>query len=173
MTTQHTPGPWRLSADGQRVIGADGESVVAGVYGAACADQDGAANARLIAAAPAMLEALRLCIGQLEGVNSLSGVHASSLACDLSIARAAIALCSHTKREWALNGWNGTRLSVGMVARNHSPGFGRGCRVRIIDWLDENCARVHLVKVGVTRAGWKVDDQPKIGRMWLEGEPMI
>jgi hypothetical protein len=75
-TTQHTPGPWQISADGQRVLDSDGEGVLATVYGAACADQDGAANARLIAAAPDLLAALQnaanvlaaLATGQLKSV---------------------------------------------------------------------------------------------------------
>lgn len=46
--TAHTPIPWSISADGQRIISADGESVIADVHGAACADQEGAANARMI-----------------------------------------------------------------------------------------------------------------------------
>lgn len=56
--TKPTPGPWHLNAGGHLIIGADGESVIAEVYGAAVEDQEGAANARLIASAPAMLEEL-------------------------------------------------------------------------------------------------------------------
>ena len=75
-TSQHTPGPWavtpwkktetwdgnRVSVETEGVKSASGVWVVtprlhAGIYGKTCAE--GEANARLIAAAPAMLEALQ------------------------------------------------------------------------------------------------------------------
>lgn len=72
MTTQPTSGPWSISPDGVCVVEADTEytsavdkdgqpfqhptKLIALPYG--CSGRDRAANARLIAAAPRMLEAL-------------------------------------------------------------------------------------------------------------------
>jgi hypothetical protein len=63
----HTPGPWRLQEDdssGRIVVVADRIGLIAILaehdFGIAESDQDDA-NARLIAAAPELLEALRLC----------------------------------------------------------------------------------------------------------------
>jgi hypothetical protein len=70
MKTTHTPGPWTRSADGQRILGIETDEeqpVIAEVYGAACEDQEGAANARLLTAAPDLLAA----IYQLERVARL------------------------------------------------------------------------------------------------------
>jgi hypothetical protein len=60
MSTQHTPGPWILDERDNSITGADGTTV--------CEDGSGAfiaipndADARLIAAAPDMLESLKLC----------------------------------------------------------------------------------------------------------------
>lgn len=61
----HTPGPWTLSDDGQRILGVESAEdwpVIADVYDAACKDQEGAANARIIALAPEMLAALEQII---------------------------------------------------------------------------------------------------------------
>lgn len=60
MTTKHTPGPWNpLAAFNMRHFFIRGEfEVVAQVY-------DNAANARLIAAAPDLLEALEQCEGYI------------------------------------------------------------------------------------------------------------
>ena len=55
MTKQHTPGPWHVEPAPNRVhfaVRNDGVHVVTGW-------REGAANARLIAAAPDLLEALR------------------------------------------------------------------------------------------------------------------
>lgn len=66
---QYTPGPWRihkystdLVKDAERIVGADGSSVVMDVYGKSLENAD--ANARLIAAAPDLLEALEYCLKQ-------------------------------------------------------------------------------------------------------------
>jgi hypothetical protein len=50
---KHTPGPWRISADGNDVENDEGAGVCA-LY----ADETADANAALIAAAPELLEAL-------------------------------------------------------------------------------------------------------------------
>lgn len=52
MSTEHTPGPWRVSADGNDVENVSGAGVCT-MY----ADETEQANARLIAAAPDLLRA--------------------------------------------------------------------------------------------------------------------
>jgi hypothetical protein len=99
MSSKHTPGPWTLSAYyPNRVIGDrnDGE----GRYVADChcnglngAEQpEDAANARLIAAAPDLLEALQ---GMLDVYGNDGHLHAPALAA-LRAARAAIAKAGGT-----------------------------------------------------------------------------
>lgn len=74
MTTQHTPGPWRLDykrhnvdVDNEHAI-IDGKGTYLGLFRATVADEDcGKANARLIAAAPAMLAALEAIIARIDG----------------------------------------------------------------------------------------------------------
>jgi hypothetical protein len=67
-TTQHTPGPWKLEITdtGFRVIYSDStlRSHIAALHEAALCEEHGDtfANARLIAAAPQMLEALRAAL---------------------------------------------------------------------------------------------------------------
>jgi hypothetical protein len=56
---EHTPGPWKIGKD-TRVIGADSEVVC---FGNSANDKN-KANARLIAAAPELLEALKEIIGE-------------------------------------------------------------------------------------------------------------
>ena len=59
MNTQHTPGPWRIGIQNYHAI-------ITGPHGLpvartqACHDENWEANARLIAAAPELLEALEL-----------------------------------------------------------------------------------------------------------------
>lgn len=73
MSAQHTPGPWTVGDENGHnanfVFGPDG--LVCSVFGIAIhrhiddltqRDASGLANARLIAAAPELLEALELCI---------------------------------------------------------------------------------------------------------------
>ena len=62
---KHTPGPWQVrhevviySSDGLTVIGSAGTGN--------CHREDETANAQLIASAPDLLEALGLCLVQLE-----------------------------------------------------------------------------------------------------------
>lgn len=60
---KHAPAPWRTLETGL-VLDANGKVVVPDVYGT---EQDEVnANARLIAAAPELLKALRYCIVALE-----------------------------------------------------------------------------------------------------------
>lgn len=61
---KHTPGPWRVVPTGAGNVLIQSDSVsqtVATVHGA-----EQAANARLIAAAPELLEALQLAVGIIE-----------------------------------------------------------------------------------------------------------
>ena len=54
---KHTPGPWSIRQESVWSVGTDHE-MTALVYG--CTDTEEEANARLIAAAPDLLEALKL-----------------------------------------------------------------------------------------------------------------
>lgn len=62
MTTQHTPGPWHVDecdTDARTYIQSEGDNEIANIqWGALKPDQWEQANARLIAAAPTMLDAL-------------------------------------------------------------------------------------------------------------------
>lgn len=69
MTSQHTPGPWIAEDQSGKVpfwaiYGADHSAIV---YGTLRGPEELAANARLIAEAPAMLEALRKVCKALNG----------------------------------------------------------------------------------------------------------
>ncbi len=60
--SEHTPGPWRLSRERgvtAETIHAENDSLLACVYLNSGAERAGFANARLIAAAPDLLEAAR------------------------------------------------------------------------------------------------------------------
>jgi hypothetical protein len=59
--TQHTPGPWAITArpKGYRLIGTDGKQRIATVEIRDEGESIDDANARLIAAAPELLEALQ------------------------------------------------------------------------------------------------------------------
>lgn len=78
MTAQHTPGPWTTYADDNTLIGpavSDGKAMIADAIGPLPAHPQSwrrpiaevQANARLIAAAPELLEALRAVLVKLEG----------------------------------------------------------------------------------------------------------
>lgn len=75
----HTPGPWHLSERRDPHSGSPVYSVLAGahlwladVLGAEC--EAGEANARLIAAAPELLEACRSCLHQIGTDSDLDDV---------------------------------------------------------------------------------------------------
>ena len=70
MTVSHTPGPWESSAPGTQAIHYRGQDV-ATVH---CGNKAWKANARLIAAAPEMLEALRLCAQFVGGAGLNDGI---------------------------------------------------------------------------------------------------
>ena len=67
MTNAHTPGPWRFDHDSKIIMDAFHEIFIATVHPSTIGDPVGTdlANARLIAAAPELLEALRECADQL------------------------------------------------------------------------------------------------------------
>ena len=60
---KHTPGPWRICYDG-RIDGLNGDEICSGLgfesYKEFQDDKEAQANARLIAAAPDLLEALKM-----------------------------------------------------------------------------------------------------------------
>jgi hypothetical protein len=69
--SKHTPGPWQVftTKDGTRFIGigdADGVGVTDPRFGLWRGGQEREANARLIAAAPDLLEALKWAIERLD-----------------------------------------------------------------------------------------------------------
>ncbi len=71
-TAQHTPGPWQF--DGlDKIIGDQGNAEVCQVWGAAVEDQDGYANARIIAAAPDLLEACKCALNSLDMIGATRG----------------------------------------------------------------------------------------------------
>ena len=69
MTLKHTPGPWRIGDAGKTIFGPKVEGLlpvtVARVAGGSIATGH-LPNARLIAAAPELLEALKRCVSILE-----------------------------------------------------------------------------------------------------------
>ncbi len=78
-TPKHTPGPWRFSRDGYIVSSTTGERVCSPhstLLGGKISDQikDLKRNARLIAAAPELLEALRA----LQNIPPFDGTTATS-----------------------------------------------------------------------------------------------
>lgn len=58
MSAKHTPGPWRITAQGKHVVSVEDGRICAAPEHMAKWNWD--ANARLIAAAPELLEALEL-----------------------------------------------------------------------------------------------------------------
>jgi hypothetical protein len=92
MTTKHTPGPWvaRQSAHGPIDIFDSQERDVVTVYGGGVPSEHKQANARLIAAAPELLDALKAMDAAIcEGFETQAGRMAGRKA--LIAARAAIA----------------------------------------------------------------------------------
>ena len=68
-TAKHTPGPWEAVGSRICTVGSDRERVTLAKTepsGAFTMSTKQTANAHLIAAAPAMYEALRDCVGRLE-----------------------------------------------------------------------------------------------------------
>lgn len=85
MTVKHTPGPWRASTasmDGFRPIMAPGGAIVSLVSNLAGNPSD----ARLIAAAPDLLEALTLLVAGIE--NSVSDTYIPLVKARAAIAKA-------------------------------------------------------------------------------------
>jgi len=75
---KHTPGPWRISAESQSIVEQDNQAIgsvlgllIATAHGYTDSgyfpdDDEGVSNARLIAAAPELLEALKHCVELME-----------------------------------------------------------------------------------------------------------
>ena len=66
MTDKHTPGPWTVSPDNSRVVQGEGRRIALAYSHAIQPGAVGDANARLIAAAPELLEALEQAVRYLE-----------------------------------------------------------------------------------------------------------
>jgi hypothetical protein len=87
-TMKHTPGPWEIEGEGQDVVGilAMGHNhFIAKLSGWATEIQD--ANARLIAAAPDLLEACKVALSIIEAEQEACGIYRAHT----EIIRAAIA----------------------------------------------------------------------------------
>ena len=97
MSAQHTPGPWKLETEGHGhlVNGADGRTVVylhrSGVRNRAEIE----ANARLVAAAPELLEALHAARNALE--HAACGQFGIDFKSSLDVTRDAIAKAEGTE----------------------------------------------------------------------------
>lgn len=63
---KHTPGPWTSTGQWIEATNQAGTGVLATVHAIHVTDQEADANAKIIAAAPDMAEALRLMIGEAE-----------------------------------------------------------------------------------------------------------
>ena len=87
MSTNHTQGPWKVDANSMgsvvTIAGPDGRPI------ARMIDDPEQANARLIAAAPDLLEALRVCEGNIASL--LASNHPAVFGKWLDSVRAAIA----------------------------------------------------------------------------------
>jgi len=91
MTIQHTPGPWTLHETVRGIRIEDSKTTVCSVFPRG----DKEANARLIAAAPDLLAALRLVERQHEG--RVVGIGQTKCECDVcAVVRAAIAKAEGT-----------------------------------------------------------------------------
>jgi hypothetical protein len=92
MTKQHTPGPWFVTPDGAAVYEKDGYGYRGDtVCGLPSRSDSRAANARLIAAAPDLLEALKVA-AKAELYDPATGlIDADVLDIVQDVARAAIA----------------------------------------------------------------------------------
>lgn len=78
MNTKHTPGPWHVGMKpGPAVYGPEGEQV-AGLFVPMLPEEENRANARLIAAAPALADALQWALEQIE--DDLDPYHQQALA---------------------------------------------------------------------------------------------
>lgn len=84
-TTTHTPGPWAIEEGDRETHIVGGEAILAYCPDWPCAPQEQEANARLIAAAPALLEALDAL---LEFLDNGTPIYPGALA--VNDARAAI-----------------------------------------------------------------------------------
>lgn len=80
--SKHTPGPWKLDGaayeEDHSVLGPDGKLVIAGEYDGwmvpfACrGSEEGAANARLVSAAPELLASLKRIVNGDTGLKAIT-----------------------------------------------------------------------------------------------------
>lgn len=93
--TQHTPGPWVTEHGVPDVMTADRKILLAEVMVDPCGFEEAQANARLIAAAPALLEALENVTDWLDWLSTeeddTTKKHPTNHAKQIMAARAAIA----------------------------------------------------------------------------------
>jgi hypothetical protein len=95
MNTQHTPGPWKIGCnltDEEAIIGPKNQVVVDAAWlgGSACKlSIDNEADARLITAAPDLLDALQICEGNISSL--LASAHPKVYGEWLDVVSAAIA----------------------------------------------------------------------------------
>lgn len=83
MNTKHTPGPWDVDSHGNIVQG-PGRYKIAITSATSIADRSDGADARLIAAAPELLEALKDLVSQLPEMDAdqpLPGADAVDVLC--------------------------------------------------------------------------------------------
>ena len=94
MNTQHTPGPWAVGSEGGHIETANAWRMSIAICYNKDSKADGVskeafeANARLIAAAPDLLEALQLCEGNIASL--LWSTHPKVYSMWLDVVRAAI-----------------------------------------------------------------------------------
>lgn len=97
METKHTPGPWEVDAIDSTTIQIKAEGAVVAEVASASAftrlSEEQRANARLIAAAPELLDALQNFADQMDGCMNWPDTTSSQIALGdiANIARAAIA----------------------------------------------------------------------------------
>ena len=91
MTIQHTPGPWTLHETVRGIRIEDSKTTVCSVFPRG----DKEANARLIAAAPDLLEALKALMVSIECAGQEKCIEDNNPLC-ISTARAAISRATNT-----------------------------------------------------------------------------
>lgn len=67
------PGPWIVDGDGNRVVATDLRKTIICHASASCSNPSVMADARLIAAAPALAEALWMCLHWVEDLEMVHG----------------------------------------------------------------------------------------------------
>ncbi|MFE1817071.1 hypothetical protein [Metapseudomonas otitidis] len=84
--SKHTPGPWKIGTPGPNgcyTVGTQGGLMTAMIAHSICEPdqvETANANARLIAAAPCLLEALQICVSQIRALCSADDVPDQAIA---------------------------------------------------------------------------------------------